>query len=136
MQYGGCLLFVVCSESYRDAKGMMIVYDVTDEVSFNSIDMWMSRIEQHAPENVVKVLVGNRIDLSKSRVIPTSSGRAVAERYGMEFFETSAKDDINVSEVFMFLAERVLSTRVHPSDGDLITLSSGTPSRSGRGCYR
>jgi len=51
----------------------------------------MRNIEQHASETVNKVLVGNKCDMDDKRVIPTARGQALADEFGIPFFETSAK---------------------------------------------
>ena len=57
----------------------------------------MRNIEQHAADNVNKILVGNKCDMDESkRAVPTSRGKALADEFGIPFFETSAKSNINV----------------------------------------
>ncbi|WZY75459.1 hypothetical protein YC2023_021843 [Brassica napus] len=76
---------------YRGAMGILLVYDVTDETSFNNIRNWIRNIEQHASDNVNKILVGNKADMDESkRAVPTSRGQALADEYGIKFFETPA----------------------------------------------
>ncbi|KAG8473767.1 hypothetical protein CXB51_036050 [Gossypium anomalum] len=90
---------------YRGAMGILLVYDVTDESSFNNIRNWIRNIEQHASDNVNKILVGNKADMDESkRAVPTSKGQALADEYGIKFFETSAKTNLNVEEVFFSIA--------------------------------
>ncbi|KAL2899091.1 Ras-related protein RABE1c [Bienertia sinuspersici] len=62
---------------YRGAMGILLVYDVTDESSFNNIRNWIRNIEQHASDNVNKILA-----------VPTAKGQALADEYGIKFFET------------------------------------------------
>ncbi|XP_028802149.1 ras-related protein RABE1c-like, partial [Neltuma alba] len=93
---------------YRGAMGILLVYDVTDEASFNNIRNWIRNIEQHASDNVNKILVGNKADMDESkRVVPTSKGQALADEYGIKFFETSAKTNMNVEEVFFSIARDI-----------------------------
>ncbi|KAL5070244.1 hypothetical protein RYX36_021131 [Vicia faba] len=67
---------------YRGAMGILLVYDVTDEASFNNIRIWIRNIEQHASDNVNKILVGNKADMDESkRAVPTSKGQALADEY-------------------------------------------------------
>ncbi|XP_010679883.3 ras-related protein RAB1BV, partial [Beta vulgaris subsp. vulgaris] len=74
---------------YRGAMGILLVYDVTDESSFNNIRNWIRNIEQHASDNVNKILVGNKADMDESkRAVPTAKGQALADEYGIKFFET------------------------------------------------
>ncbi|TMW96483.1 hypothetical protein EJD97_007281 [Solanum chilense] len=66
---------------YRGAMGILLVYDVTDESSFNNIRNWIRNIEQHASDNVNKILVGNKADMDESkRAVPTSKGRDIKQR--------------------------------------------------------
>ncbi|KAL9296631.1 hypothetical protein ACSQ67_022527 [Phaseolus vulgaris] len=148
---------------YRGAMGILLVYDVTDEASFSSkvlnyIRNWIRNIEQHASDNVNKILVGNKADMDESKrrtlllqvnfqlfcwdvevrkglsfdlrchmcmhvrlemfviviylpvsfkVVPTSKGQALADEYGIKFFETSAKTNLNVEEVFFSIARDI-----------------------------
>ncbi|CAI9779026.1 unnamed protein product [Fraxinus pennsylvanica] len=101
---------------YRGAMGILLVYDVTDESSFNNIRNWIRNIEQHASDNVNKILVGNKADMDESRrAVPTSRGQALADEYGIKFFETSAKTNMNVEEVF-FSIGRDIKQRLSETD--------------------
>ncbi len=79
---------------------MLVVYDVTKEPSFKSISSWLKRVENSADVNIVKMLIGNKIDLSNMRAITTEEGAALAEKKEMIFLETSALDNTNVTETF------------------------------------
>ena len=76
---------------YRGAMGILLVYDVTDDKSFNNIRTWMRNIEQHANEQVVKILLGNKCDMTEKKMVTYDQGDALAKEYGIQFFETSAK---------------------------------------------
>ena len=51
-------------------------------------------------ENVIKFLVSNKIDLKDKRVVSFGEGKNVGEKYNIMFYETSAKDDIDINELF------------------------------------
>ena len=89
---------------YRGAMGILLVYDVTDEKSFNNIRTWYANVEQHASEGVNKILIGNKCDMDDKRVISEEQGRALAQELGIPFVETSAKSGINVEDAFISLA--------------------------------
>ena len=76
-------------------------------ILFKNIRNWIKQIEQNAQNNVCKVLVGNKCDKS-DRVVSFEDGKKLAQDFGMEFFETSAKSNINVSETFTFLTKEIL----------------------------
>jgi Ras-related protein Rab-8A len=92
---------------YRGAMGILLVYDVTDERSFNNIRNWFSNIEQHASEGVNKILIGNKCDWVEKKLIAKEQGQALADEFGINFLETSAKANINVEEAFFTLARDI-----------------------------
>ena len=65
-----------------------MVYDTTNEVSFKNVRTWMRNIEQNSAEDVEKIIIGNKSDAEDSRVVSTSMGKALAEEFGVPFFET------------------------------------------------
>ncbi|KAJ1484727.1 ras family-domain-containing protein [Baffinella frigidus] len=93
---------------YRGAMGILLVYDVTDEQSFNNIRNWMRQIQQHASDTVNKVLIGNKCDMLDKKVIDTARGQALADEYGIKFYETSAKNNIDVDKAFTEMARDVM----------------------------
>nr|GFB53199.1 Ras-related protein RABE1c [Tanacetum cinerariifolium] len=107
---------------YRGAMGILLVYNVTNKSSFNNIRNWIHNIEQHASDNVNKILVGNKADMDESkRVVPTAKGQALADEDGITFFETSANTNLNVEEVFFSIAKDIkqrlsdTNTKAEPS---------------------
>ena len=54
--------------------------------------------EQHADVHVNKILIGNKSDIDNEREVSTEEGAQLAAEYGIQFFETSAKNDINVEK--------------------------------------
>ena len=106
--------------------GVLLVYDITDEQSFLNIRNWMRNIEQHASENVKKVLIGNKCDCNDERVISTQRAQDLANEYGIKCFETSAKADINVYESFVTLARDIVvaNTNAAQQNGGGVSLPS------------
>ncbi|CAL5334907.1 unnamed protein product [Camellia sinensis] len=91
---------------------------------------WIRNIEQHASDNVNKILVGNKADMDESkRAVPTSKGQALADEYGIKFFETSAKTNMNVEEVFFSIA-RDIKQRLVETDSKVDLKPSGLTNRT------
>ncbi|KAJ8900316.1 hypothetical protein K2173_024956 [Erythroxylum novogranatense] len=97
----------ITSSYYRGAHGIIIVYDVTDQESFNNVKQWLSEIDRYASENVNKLLVGNKSDLTANKVVSYEAGKAFADEIGIPFMETSAKDSTNVEQAFMAMASAI-----------------------------
>ncbi|GAB2292493.1 Ras- protein RABD2a [Dionaea muscipula] len=97
----------ITSSYYRGAHGIIIVYDVTDQQSFENIKQWLSEIDRYASDNVVKLLVGNKSDLTSSKVVSYETGKAFADEIGVPFLETSAKNASNVEQAFMTMAAEI-----------------------------
>ena len=101
----------VIAPYYRGASGIMVVYDVTNEQSFENVQNYMTVIDQYAQSNISKILIGNRCDLSDDRQVSRKRGQAKADEYGMAFMETSAKTNMNIRESFIALAKDILDKR-------------------------
>ena len=97
----------ITSSYYRGAHGIIIVYDVTDADSFSNVKTWLSEIDKFASENVNKLLVGNKCDLTQKKVVDTSTAKEFAESIGIPFLETSAKNSTNVEEAFVRMAAAI-----------------------------
>ena len=92
---------------YKQAQGVMLVYDVTDENSFNNLHAWMTSINENANTNTIMYLIGNKVDLVDERKTSKESAQKAADKYGMKYFETSAKANINIKEAIETLAAEV-----------------------------
>lgn len=123
---------------YRGAMGILLVYDVTDETSFQNIRNWIRNIEQHAADNVDRILVGNKCDMHQEKVVETKRGQELADDYNISFFETSAKSNINVVESFTSIAQDIKKrleanpTTPSPDKGLKITGKE----KKGKGCCK
>ncbi|PPD89907.1 hypothetical protein GOBAR_DD13155 [Gossypium barbadense] len=94
----------ITSSYYRGAHGIIIVYDVTDQASFNNVKQWLNEIDRYASGNVNKLLVGNKCDLTAKKVVSYETAKAFADELGIPFMETSAKNATNVEQAFMAMA--------------------------------
>ena len=91
---------------YKGAMGIILSYAVNDKESFENIENWMKQIKQHASEDVCKILIGNKCDMPE-RFISYEEGKKLADSYGLQFFETSAKENLNVQDAFKCIAKEV-----------------------------
>lgn len=98
----------ITTSYYRGAQGIILVYDVTKESSFNNIQNWMQCIEKYAMSSVVKILIGNKCDNIDNVIVDNKRAHLLANNYNINFFTTSAKNDINVSESFMCITKLIL----------------------------
>jgi small GTP-binding protein len=89
---------------YKRADGVVLIYDVTNENTFNNIQIWVNQIKENANQNVQIALVGNKID-SEKRVVTLEQGKELSERYNTLFYEVSAKKNEGVSFLFENLSD-------------------------------
>uniref|UniRef100_A0A671R2E0 Vascular endothelial zinc finger 1-like n=1 Tax=Sinocyclocheilus anshuiensis TaxID=1608454 RepID=A0A671R2E0_9TELE len=97
----------ITSSYYRGAHGIIIVYDVTEQESFNNVKQWLEEIDRYACENVSKLLVGNKSDLASKKVVDFTTAKEFAESLKIPFLETSAKNANNVEKAFLTMASEI-----------------------------
>ncbi len=98
----------ITTSYYRGAMGIILVYDITQQKSFDNIAKWLGNIETHASPDVEKTLIGNKCDMDSKRIIQKEQGERIADEYSIRFFETSAKSNTNIEATFETLARAVL----------------------------
>lgn len=100
--------FCTIIRSYsRGAQGVLLVYDITNRWSFNSLNRWLKEVDEHAP-GVPKVLIGNRLHLAFKRRISIHEAELYAYKNGMAFFEVSPLCNFNIQESFSALSRMAL----------------------------
>jgi small GTP-binding protein len=103
--------FRTLSTSYfRKAQGAMMVYDVSDRRSFDSIAAWLEQLHEHGDKHSAIVLCANKADLPASeRKVSTAEGKELAATMGIPFFEVSAKSGKGVEDAFRGLASDAIT---------------------------
>ncbi|KAG7237699.1 hypothetical protein INR49_032145 [Caranx melampygus] len=119
---------------YRGAMGIILVYDITDEKSFENIQNWMKSIKENASAGVSRMLLGNKCDIEAKRKVSKETGEKLAKDHGIRFFETSAKSSINVEESFLALARDILqkSNKKPGPTGREVKITSSTEKKSSK----
>jgi len=92
---------------YRNANCAVVVYDITQPASLDKAKVWIEELHKQADPNIVIALAGNKADLESRRAVSTDEAKEFAEEAGLIFFETSAKDATNVTELFSALANKM-----------------------------
>jgi len=113
---------------YRGAMGFILMYDVTNEESFNSVQDWVTQIKTYSWDNAQVILVGNKSDMEAERVVTYDRGKQLADQLGLEFFETSVKENINVKSVFERLVDIICDKMSDNLDEDqsMANVNKGT----------
>eukprot|EP00638_Chattonella_subsalsa_P007155 CAMPEP_0117756976 /NCGR_PEP_ID=MMETSP0947-20121206/14433_1 /TAXON_ID=44440 /ORGANISM="Chattonella subsalsa, Strain CCMP2191" /LENGTH=193 /DNA_ID=CAMNT_0005576735 /DNA_START=35 /DNA_END=616 /DNA_ORIENTATION=- len=92
---------------YRGAGAAIVVYDITRESSFKTLKEWISELQTQGPDDIAIAIAGNKKDLASQREVSEEEARQYADEIGALFFESSAKDDIAVHEIFIQLSKRL-----------------------------
>ena len=93
---------------YKGANGIILIYDVTNIQSYENVKNWIAQIKESANQNVIIYLVGNKIDVKEEdRCVKTEDGKKIAEEFNLPFFESSAKNGININEIFEQIVEKI-----------------------------
>ena len=93
---------------FKGVHGILIVYDISDHISFEGIESWLSQIKAHDHALASQILVGNKSDLSSKRAVTALRALEFAGTNQLRFIETSANDGINIESVFLALVRMVL----------------------------
>ena len=102
----------ITTSYYKGAHAILIVFDITDRDSFDHVRNWMADIDKFAKEGVLRILVGNKCDLADKRQVTMEEAKEIANKYGIKYIETSAKDTINIDDLFISTAKYLLSKQI------------------------
>lgn len=99
----------ITSSYYRGARGIMIVYNVADKLSFTNASLWLKEASKYSDPSTIKILVGNKADLpEEQRKVTYDEAKEFAVESQMLWIETSAKHGTNVNQAFTALCEQIL----------------------------
>jgi Ras-related protein Rab-1A len=105
---------------YRNTDAFIICYDISSRKSFEDAKYWIKELEKYVFDRpVIKILVGTKADLEDSRNVKYDDGKKYADSLGIEFIETSSKNNSNIKELFYNLSLKLLDKI---SDGNISTI--------------
>ena len=117
----------------KKADGIILIYDISNRETFNSIGEWIKNIREIGKELLPVVLVGNKCDLpEEERKVTSIEGEEKADQFKIPFFETSCKDGINIKEAFDKIVEEITTKSNWSPNGEFKTLKKGN--KNGKKC--
>ena len=90
----------------KRADAVLLTYAIDDRDSFKHVVEWIKEIKDNTAEDVCIILVGSKADVGK-RCVEYVEGEELARELGVQFFETSAKENMNIDQVFMTAAQQI-----------------------------
>jgi small GTP-binding protein len=121
---------------FRNAQGIILVYDVTNIETFDNLKYWLDSIGTNLGDTngIKKIIIGNKTDLT--REVSREDAEIFAKNNGVEYFETSAKLNTGINEAVQYLVQQVLIDKMAPEYRDSLRLTTklnSTSNKSG-GC--
>ena len=108
----------ITSSYYKGSHGCFIVYDITNESSFENVDKWYQQAQKEASKDVSIILVGNKCDLEEQRKVSKEKGEEKAKQFNIPFFETSALSKIKIDDIFIEMVNNIFERTGGPKNDD------------------
>ena len=108
----------ITSSYYKGSHGCFIVYDITNEASFENVDKWYQQAQKEASKDVSIILVGNKCDLEEQRKVSKEKGEEKAKQFNIPFFETSALSKIKIDDIFIEMVNNIFERTGGPKNDD------------------
>ena len=124
----------ITTQYYKGADGIVLVYDVTDEASFDKIKDWMDQILSNTNKaEICLILLGNKCDIEK-RSISYEQGKTLANELQVNFFETSAQTGQNIKDAFETLTADIMKKKKIGGDNNNIDLKKNKKKKDSDCC--
>ena len=85
---------------YRGADGAIVIFDLTDQSSFNDLKKWIKDIKNYGEKDIQIIIVGNKLDLFNQRKVTQSQANNFCNENKYKYIEASAKDGTNLLKIF------------------------------------
>ena len=101
----------ITNQIYKGSDGIVLVFDVTNEDSFNQISEWMKQITENVSKDEISIiLIGNKCDIQE-RIVDQKKGEEMAESLGISYYETSALSGQGINEAFEGLVKLIIENK-------------------------
>lgn len=110
---------------YRESHGAVLVYDITDQDSFQKVKNWVRELRRMLGDDICLVIAGNKTDLERERHVSLEEAETYAREVGALHFLTSAKLNQGVEELFLELTRRMLQTALTNDQQRINSLTRG-----------
>ena len=113
----------LASSFFRNVQGIILVYDVSNKESFDDLKIWLDSIKSNlgADNTVKKIIIGNKIDLE--REVTKDEAEMYCHKLKIDYYETSAKENVNVRESFLKLVHLILGSKLDEKKESLVSLT-------------
>lgn len=121
---------------YRNAAAALVVYDITSRSSLERARRWIQELQSQPTQAPMIVLVGNKVDMEHLRQVPTDMAAELAKEFNVTPYECSAKTNVNIQEIFHFVADGLVTKSSNKSPSaqpSSIVLTSNEPEQK-KGC--
>ncbi|KAI9306702.1 P-loop containing nucleoside triphosphate hydrolase protein [Cunninghamella echinulata] len=127
------------SSYYRGAQGVILVYDVSSRETFDALSTWWNEVNTYCSSpDVIKMIVGNKVDKESSRVVTYQEGAELARKLQTLFVECSAKTNFGVEEAFEELVTKIIETpslwQKKTAPNSTVRMTSGQDVNSASSC--
>lgn len=128
---------------YRDSNGAILVYDITDEDSFQKVKNWVKELRKMLGNDICLCIAGNKIDLEKERHVSVADAEAYAASVGAKHFHTSAKLNKGIEEMFLDLSKGMIEKAGQDNNRNqkdstnrksVVVVDDDTPAQQKTGC--
>lgn len=97
----------ITNSYYVNAKGAIVVFDITKHSSFESVDKWVNELREISGDSINIILVGNKLDRNLSREVPIKEAEEKASKLRVEYIETTALNNVNIGTLFQRIVDMI-----------------------------